>query len=292
MKIAICISGQPRFANFGSYHQGDFADRLEVKAGFSVDFYVQSWTEEGVEENQDKLFGHCYPKKIRIDEHYVPRQHPNHFHKIRGLSQHYAHWLCQSQIEDIDEYDVILRTRHDVMFNTDIMDAQIKLLEDIAQHKGVSGYGFYPDYSDTPSIEQFLDKPSHRGFSVYPSFDDWAIAAHPKWWKVFNKSEEEMNNLLDEMFMDPRNEHISATYDLDGKPKKVCIPELVWYNLFGLNRKMPFTVAKGFVYAARPSLKPIIRKELVSQYTPSDLRYALRHGWQNGGAVLQYSIFL
>jgi len=60
MKIAICISGQPRFANFGSYHQKKFADKLP----WDVDFYVHSWTQEGVEERQDQLFGYCNPKRF------------------------------------------------------------------------------------------------------------------------------------------------------------------------------------------------------------------------------------
>lgn len=287
MKIAICISGQPRFANFGSYHQKKFADALP----YEVDFYVQSWSQEGVEQHQERLFGYCEPKKVLIHSGYVPPQYPGHFHKIRGLSQHYAHYLCMSQIPNVDDYDIIIRTRHDIMFNTDYMHYQKDMLEHVNKHKGVSGAGFYPDYSDAPTLSTYVSSPSHRGFSKYPSFDDWSIIAHRDHWSKFRVPEKEFLELLDEMFLDPRNEHSSASYELDGKSKKVCIPELVWYNLTNLNLKEPFTVGKGFVYAARPSLKGIIGKKEPSAYTPTDLREGLRKGWQNGSAVLQYSIF-
>ena len=288
MKIAICISGQPRYANFGSYHQKKFADLLP----YEVDFYVQSWSEEGVNENQEKLFGYCEPKKVLIHDGYVPPQYPGHFHKIRGLSQHYAHYLCMSQIQNIDDYDLIIRTRHDVMFDTDYMGHQIDLLEYVNRTKTVSGAGFYPDYADYPVVSTYVDKPSHRGFSKYPSFDDWSIIAHRDHWSKFRVPEKEFLESLDKMFLDPRNEHIAATYELDGKQKKVCIPELVWYNYTHLNLKQPFTVAKSFVYAARPSLVGVAGKKDVAGYTPSEVRNALRRGWQNGAAVLQYSILL
>jgi hypothetical protein len=288
MKIAICISGQPRYANFGSYHQKKFADALP----YDVDFYVQSWSQDGVEDNQDKLFGYCEPKRVRIDSGYVPPQYPGHFHKLRGLSQHYAHYLCMSQIPNIDEYDLIIRTRHDTMFNTDVMEYQIDLLEYVNRNKSVSGAGYYPDYSDHPVVSTYVDQPSHRGFSKYPSFDDWSIIAHRDHWSKYRIPENEFLDLLDEMFLDPRNDHNSATYDLEGTTKKVCVPELVWYNLTNLDMKYPFTVAKGFVYIARPNLKEIIRHDHVSSYTPTDLRLALQTGWQNGSAVLQYSILL
>ena len=287
MKIAICISGQPRFANFGSYHQKKFADKLP----WDVDFYVHSWTQEGVEERQDQLFGYCNPKRIRLDSGYVALEHPGHFHKNRGLSQHYSHYLCMNQITNVDDYDIIVRTRHDIMFNTDIMEDQIKLFEDVYERKGLSGAGYYPDYGEEPFLDTYLDQPSHRGYSKYPSFDDWTIIAHRDHWSKWQVEETKFLELLDEMFNDPRNEHLTATYDLDGKQKKVCIPELVWYNLSNLNLTEPFTVGKGYVYAARPSLKSIVNKDFTS-YTPKDLQRALSKGWQNGGAVLQYSIML
>ena len=250
-----------------------------------------SHDQEGVEERQDELFGHCNPKRVRVDNGYVALNNPDHFHKNRGLSQHYSHYLCMNQIRNIDDYDIIVRTRHDIMFNTDIMDQQIKLFQDVYDRKGLSGAGYYPDYGDQPFIDTYLDQPSHRGYSRYPSFDDWTIIAHKDHWSKWRVGETEFLELLEEMFNDPRNEHTSASYDVDGVKKMVCIPELVWYNLSNLNLEEEFTVAKGFVYAARPSLKGIVNKHF-TQYTPADLQYALKRGWQNGGAVLQYSIML
>lgn len=287
MKIAICISGQPRFANFGNYHQKKFADLLP----YEVDFYVQSWSQEGVEENRDKLFETCDPKAVRIDNGYVALEYPDHFHKNRGLSQHYAHYLCMQQIKNIDDYDLILRTRHDIMFNTEFMDYWVDLLEYVNKHKGVSGAGYYPDYSDHPQLSTFTSGPSHRGYSKYPSFDDWTIVAHRDHWSKFRTDETRFLEILDEMFHNERTFHTSSTYEVDGKKHPVVIPELVWYNLTNLNLGDPFTVGKGFVYAARPSLKSIIDKHY-TLYTPTDLRNALKRGWQNGSAVLQYSIFL
>lgn len=289
MKIAICISGQPRFANFGSYHQKKFANLLP--SDWQVDFYVQTWSQEGVEQHQDMLFGHCDPKRVRIDTQYKPTQFPNFFHKIRGLSQHYAHYLCQQQIRNIDDYDLIIRSRHDVMFNTEHMEYQIENLEYVNRHKSVSGYGFYPDYADHPSVTTNVSSPSHRGFSPHPTFDDWAIVAHRDHWKNYCKTENEFNKILDDMFLDPINEHSTATYELEGKQKKVCIPERVWYNLTNLNHELPFTTARGFAYLARPSLKGILDKDF-RDYKPSEVRDAMRKGWQNGAAVLQYSICL
>ena len=140
MKIAICISGQPRFANFGNYHQKKFADLLPDQ--FDVDFYVQSWSQEGVEERSEELFGYCKPKAVRIDYGYVALEYPGHFHKNRGMSQHYAHYLCMKQIKNLDDYDLILRTRHDIMFNVEFMEYWIDLLHYVNKHKGVSGAGY------------------------------------------------------------------------------------------------------------------------------------------------------
>jgi hypothetical protein len=286
MKIAICVSGQPRFTNFGAYHQKKFADMLS----HDVDFYVQTWSQEGVEERADELFANYNPKRVRIDTQYAPTQYSDHFHKIRGLSQHYAHHLCQSQIEDINQYDVIIRTRHDTMINTDLMEEIEALIQRVYTENTVAGFGFYPDYDDEPYVTKHLNEPSHRGFSQYPTFDDWAIVGHRNQWKKFETSTEEFNKLLDEMFMDPRNEHFNNSYDLYGSQKKVCIPELVWYNLLDLNLTKPFYVGHGYAYLARPTLRGSVGSKMVQHMQPSDVRKALRQGWVNGAAVLQYSI--
>ena len=288
MKIAICISGQPRFSNFGTYFQKQFADQLP----YDVDFYVQTWHEKDVVENQEMLFGRCMPKAIRFDPQYVPINHSDHFHKIRGLSQHYAHYLCMSQIRDLDTYDIIIRTRHDIMFNTDIMDQQIELLNWVNDTKGVAGAGYYPDYNDAPYVDSYLNTPSHRGFSRGPSFDDWTIIAHRDQWSKFRTDDYNFKELLEDMFMDPRNEHINARYDLYGYPKLVCIPELVWYSLTNLNMEQEFKVGKGFVYAARPSLRYFYNHSDIRNYTPAELRDALNRGWQQADAVLQYNTAL
>ena len=287
MKIAICISGQPRFANFGSYHQKKFADALP----WDVDFYVQTWSEEGVEERTEELFGYCNPKAVRVDNGYVALEYPGHFHKNRGMSQHYAHYLCMQQIQDWDQYDVIIRTRHDIMFNTDVMDEWIELIKSINDNKGISGAGYYPDYPDHADLSTFTDAPSHRGYSKYPSFDDWTIVAHRDHWSKFKVDELRFLEILDEMFHNERNFHSTATYDVEGKNHPVVIPELVWYNLSNLQLGDPFTVGKGYVYAARPSLKSVVDKHY-TKYTPSDVRTALKRAWQNGGDVLRYSIML
>lgn len=286
MKIAICVSGQPRFTNFGATHQKKFADMLS----HDVDFYVQTWTQEGVEQLAEELFGGYKAKKVRIDTQYAPTQFSDHFHKIRGLSQHYAHFLCQSQIENLTDYDVIIRTRHDTMINTDLMEEIEELIQKVYAENTVAGFGFYPDYEDEPSLTVHQNEPSHRGFSQYPTFDDWAIIGHVNQWKKFDTTPEEFSKLLDEMFMDPKNEHFRSTYDLYGQEKRVCIPELVWYNLMDLNLTKPFYVGRGYAYLARPTLRGTVGSKLVELLTPTDVRQALRRGWVNGAAVLQYSI--
>ena len=286
MRIAICVSGQPRFTNFGAFHQKKFADMLS----HDVDFYVQTWSQEGVEKLADDLFKDYQPKRVRVDGQYEPTQFSEHFHKIRGLSQHYAHFLCQSQISNIDDYDVIIRTRHDTMINTDLIDEIEALIQRVYSENTVAGFGFYPDYDDEPYVTKHKQEPSHRGFSQYPTFDDWAIVGHRNQWKKFETTEEEFNKLLDDMFMDPRNEHLSNSYDLYGQNKKVCIPELVWYNLLELNLTKEFYVGHGYAYLARPTLRRSVGIKTVQSMTPEDVRKALRQGWVNGAEVLQYNI--
>ena len=290
MKIAICVSGQPRFANFGAYHQKKWASMLPE--GWSVDFYVQSWSQEGVEQHRARLFGDYGLAPTRIDPQYMPTEYPTFFHKIRGLSQHYAHFLCQQQIRNIDAYDVIIRTRHDTMLNTDIMDEHVALIQKVYDERTVAGFGFYPDYKDETYVTTHRDGRSHRGFSKNPTFDDWAIVGHVDRWKSFAKTDNEFHKLLDAEFMNPDNEHMNATYDLDGLPKRVCIPELVWYQLMGLNKEKDFYVGHGYAYLCRPTIRDTIKDKPVEAMTPSDVRQALRNGWVNGAAVLRYSILL
>lgn len=290
MKIAICVSGQPRFANFGAFHQKKFVNGLPFN--WHVDFYLQTWSQEGVEENAERMFGAYGKAPLRIDPQYRPTEYPDFFHKIRGLSQHYAHYLCMQQIKNPYDYDLIIRTRHDTMLNWDVMADHVMMMLSIHDTGGIAGYGFYPDYNDEPDVAYLkTSAPSHRGFSKYPTVDDWALVAATNQWQNYWVTENEFNRTLDAMFMDPENEHISASYELEGEGKRVCIPERVWYNLFQNPEVVSPILGKGHAYLARPTLRNNVNVPVESM-TPSMVRSALRKGWVNGAAVLQYAIML
>jgi len=150
MKVAVCVSGQPR-----NYEQGYHELKKWFLDKYDCDVYLHTWKDV----NSPMTGGHKFAPTLveykftendydKILELYQPKdsflQHPIPFDttNIEGhlgyrlhnmLSGYYSVYACNKLLQDSGkQYDIVIRTRFDLAF-TDYISPECLILKDITQ---------------------------------------------------------------------------------------------------------------------------------------------------------------
>lgn len=118
MKIAVCVSGHFRFADYASRQNKWFYDLLK-NSGHHVDMFLHTWS--------DYHANHHYKFKNLVAKDSVPR----------NLEHWWGQWISASRCANLvsDDYDIVIRARPDnLLFKTDSVDQINDILDDIVDN--------------------------------------------------------------------------------------------------------------------------------------------------------------
>lgn len=204
MKIAILISGQPRFMQQGSQW---IQDRLfPKKYGYDIDFFVHAW-DDFDPELENKIVNYYNPISYKIDNYqqYIDDFKTQVIKKNNSLNdndilnilplkirdnilfdtpvpttygenfwgQFLSTYEVSKMVTDYQDYDIVIKTRSDAIMDT--MNPQIlyRALSNIIKNPAFSNKIF------TPWLHAF------RGI---PYFCDFAFISTPTTWKKYSEN--------------------------------------------------------------------------------------------------------
>lgn len=150
MKIALCLSGQPRFVEKG--YETIHRNFIEP---YDCDVFVHTWTDGFSIENIEKIKELYNPKMIQIDKCHTPLCNYSSLRYIYGAHKIYD--MCSQydsiakanklrniyEIENNEHYDCVIRCRLDLHFNERIylenysMDVLHTRLENVCKYNGL-----------------------------------------------------------------------------------------------------------------------------------------------------------
>ena len=206
MRIAVLITGQPRYLEEGAWW---FKNRVfPESSGVDVDYYGYFWDdgdpnlENRIQQTYgpiqyqignydnaiDQFINSVQERNNKIDDwHNIPEKYKHSF--LFGVEKQYisdyskqiwGQYLCSDRIanmcSELNDYDVIIRTRSDVAFN----NMPFKFW-----HESFANMYRNPIFNDK------MFAPWLYVDSGMPLFADFAFISKPKVWHNFNKNIEE-----------------------------------------------------------------------------------------------------
>jgi hypothetical protein len=230
MKVAVCISGQPR-----NYEQGYHELKKWFLDKYDCDVFLHTWkdinstmggghkfstpveyqfTEEDYNQILDlyKPINHHFQKPIPFDSKGVEGHLGYKLHNI--LSGYYSVYACNKLLQDLNNsYDLVIRTRFDLAF-TDYISLECEFLTDITQLN--------------PNCVNVFQYPLNNGYTTRISEVDDLFAIGSM--EVMDTYSNCFSSMLKYIYMD---EDYSNWLDevVDENPDKLCPESLLKYHL-------------------------------------------------------------
>lgn len=189
MKIAVCISGQPR-----NYEQGYYELKKWFLDRYDCDVYIHAWkdTQSSVKTShpfaKSKNYIFTEEDYSKILDLYQPINHyfqpPIVFdtHDIRGetlgyklndlLSAAYSRQACYNLLEESEkEYDLVIRTRFDLQF-TDYISPECIFLKDLnlLDPNKLNAFSYLPNEDRRSEVDDLFAVSSQSIARVYADY--------------------------------------------------------------------------------------------------------------------------
>lgn len=288
-KIGIFVSGQPRFVDLGKYLRENFIVMLN-HLGYDVDVFEAYYEEPDLDISRLDSSVHVVPN-------YEPSVEPQNADKIRCMGQHFIHYLLMGY-ECEKDYDIVIRTRSDFVFNPNLYQEWVKKLEDISNEK-YKAFGVtyaHPYYWDIRKPFTRCKRPQPK----YATLDDWAIVTNAKKWCLAERREkytpEVILELMEEAWQDEDVGNQLRKIEYMGNEIEKPIPEAIWTKLVGVGhwdwKKVHWIynlVGGGMLI--RPHFKQMFPDTPLEEIYPHLVEQSLQMHQPHSDEVLQYSVF-
>jgi hypothetical protein len=234
MKVAVCISGQPR-----NYEQGYHELKKWFLDKYDCDVFLHTWKDTNstmggghkfstpveyqfTEDDYNQILelynpvNHHFQKPIPFDNKGVEGHLGYKLHNI--LSGYYSVYACNKLLLDSDkDYDLVIRTRFDLQF-TDYISPECEFLTDITQLD--------------PNCVNVFQYPLDNGYPTRVSEVDDLFAIGSM--EVMDTYSNCFSSMIKYIYMD---EDYSQWLDevVDENPDKLCPESLLKYHLISNN---------------------------------------------------------